>query len=181
MTIKFYIEKKDYLEFLLFSTSKKQLNIKFRKNIRALFSRLFIIFAFIFLLAQYYIVAITCLLIGTIWYFFYPPYIRKKYVQHFSNYIDENLKHNLGTPNTITFNNESIETIDEFSENKYWHKGIEEINEIKNYYFIKVQSNSSFIIPKRFIDDHLEFQTYILYLAEKLNIKYNKELDWQWK
>lgn len=176
MTIKYSLEKNDYLEYYLFYISKKKSIIEIRKKNRNSLFLLYLLLVFIFLLAHYYIASIIVIIVGIVFYFYYPKYIKKKYRERYEVAIDEELKNNFGKPLSLTFCEDFIEDINEISETKYWHKGLEEINEISDYYFIKLLSGGSLILPKRFIPDHLEFQSYISNLAEKLNISYNREL-----
>lgn len=59
---------------------------------------------------------------------------------------------------------------------------INSINEIKEYYFIRLKNNTSIIIPKAKItsNNKNEINQFLKQLSENLNIEYIKELDWKW-
>ena len=59
---------------------------------------------------------------------------------------------------------------------------VNSINEIKEYYFIRLKNKTSIIIPKAKItsNNKNEVNQFLKQLSENLNIEYIKELDWKW-
>ena len=180
MTIEYSLEQPDFLEFQLFTASKSERIIKSRKISRIRLPIVYLILGIVLLLFADLIFALVFIGIGLAWYFLHPNFMRKRYIRHFKKYLNENYKNRFGKPVSLKFGDEFIESADYLSESKMRIRELEEINEIKDYYFLKVSSGESFIIPKNRINDGSEFHEYISKLAKALEITYNTELNWKW-
>ncbi|MCE2896318.1 MAG: hypothetical protein LW721_17935 [Flammeovirgaceae bacterium] len=58
---------------------------------------------------------------------------------------------------------------------------IEEVNEIKDFYFIKTRTGTTLIISKIKTDDIEKIKSEIKSLVETRGLKHNIELDWKWR
>jgi len=180
MTLEYTLEQPDFLEFQLFSASKSERIIKSRRNSRIRLPIVYFILGLVLLVLTDPIFALVFIGIGLAWYFLHPNFMRKRYVRHFEKYLHENYKNRFGKRVSLKFGDEFIESTDYLSESKMRIRELEEINEIKDYYFLKVSSGESFIIPKNRIKEGSEFHEYISKLTKDLEIKYNTELNWKW-
>jgi len=106
MTFQYSLDKNAFLDYHLFTTSKKEFIITSIKKTRSSFTIIYIFIGIVMLLAQYYFVAFTFLGIGLVWYLFYPKYIRKKYYKQLINHVNEYYKNSIDKPTTITFNDD---------------------------------------------------------------------------
>lgn len=78
---------------------------------------------------------------------------------------------------SISFEEEYIITEDESGKTEVKIVQVEKVIEIDEYYFIRLKSNMTFIIPKRVIEDKMKFNAYF----EKHSINWDYQLNWQWK
>jgi hypothetical protein len=72
-------------------------------------------------------------------------------------------------------------TKDKTGEVKINNSEIEEINEIKDFYFIKTRTGTTLIISKVKTDDIDKIEREIKSMIETRGLKHNIELDWKWR
>ena len=77
----------------------------------------------------------------------------------------------------ITFNEDSVLAKDFAAESKINNTEIKELIEIKNYFFIKLASGLSFIVPKHAIQNRDEF----IKKMSDLGAAYVNDLVWKWQ
>jgi hypothetical protein len=181
MRIEYTLEKIDFLKHQLFSASKSERIIKSRKNSRIRVPIIYCILGLsLFALADL-IFAIIFIGVGVTWYFLHPYFMKKRYVRHFEKYIDENYQNRFGKSVTLDFDGEYIITTDYLGESRLKIKEIAEINEIKDYVFLKFSSGESLIIPKDRIENSNELNNILTKIISDLSINHNIDIDWQWK
>lgn len=180
MTLEYTLEQPDFLEFQLFSASKSERILKSRRNSRIVLPIVYFILGTLLFVFADIVFGVVFIGIGLAWYYFHPNFTRKRYIRHFEKYLNENYRNRFGKPISLKFGEEFIETADYLSESKMRIREVEEINEIKDYYFLKVSSGESLIIPKNRLNERSDFHQYISKLANDLGIKYNTELNWKW-
>jgi hypothetical protein len=180
MNVEFTLEKEDFLTFQLYTASKSETVIKTRNKYRIRVPIAYAILSIILYEFADIIFAGIFLCVGLLWYLLYPYYIRKKYVKHYSKHIDEQYKNRFGKSESLTIKSDVIESKDIIGESKINMREIEELNEIKDYYFIKFSSGVSLIIPKNRIKKSEELKEKLQNIVSDLSIKHNQELDWKW-
>jgi hypothetical protein len=111
---------------------------------------------------------------------FYPTYSAWRYKRHYLRNIRENYKGRVGEPCLIEFGDDTIVASDKTSESKVNISEIEVINEIRDYYFIKMKSGVSLMIAKRKCDDLPRIEAAIKALIAR-GIPHHAMLDWRWK
>jgi hypothetical protein len=113
----------------------------------------------------------------------YPFYSRWRYKRHYKKFIDDTYKNRFGEECVLEISDDIITTKDRIGEGKINTTEIEEINEIKDFYFVKVRTGVSLIISKLKTDtEDLEvIEKSLKELAAKKGIKWNVELDWKWR
>jgi hypothetical protein len=86
-------------------------------------------------------------------------------------------------PCTIQIENDVIVTKDATGEFKIKTTEVEVVNEIKDFYFVKMKSGMSLIVNKVKTDpQELEILVdQLMELVEKRGVQYNRELDWKWR
>ena len=181
MKIDYTLDREDFLEFQLFAASKSERIIKSRKNSRIRLPIVYLILGVILFFLTDLTFALIFLSIGLIWYLFHPYFMRKRYVRHFGKYIDETLNNRFGKTVSLTFGDDFIQEIDYMGESILKKKEIIEINEIKDYVYLKFSSGESLIVPKNKINNLQEFSNQIKLIASDLSISYNIDLNWKWK
>lgn len=111
---------------------------------------------------------------------FYPLYSRWRYKRHYLKYIQDTYRNRFGEECKIEITEDHILTQDKTGNSTINTSEIEQINEIKDFYFIKMKSGVSIIISKAKSDDLTSIEKAIESLVNK-GIKHNIELDWKWK
>ena len=87
----------------------------------------------------------------------------------------------MSEPTTITFKSDVLLISDSQGNSQVDITELEEINELENYYFLKVKSGQSIIIPKLKIDNKEELTSTLKELSQNQSITWNDETTWIWK
>lgn len=181
MNINFTIDEKDYLNFHLFAASKNPVIKKQRIRTTILLIIAFIVFTyFLYTIDQkmYIIFGITGLVL-TIAHFLFLDKMR--YEKLYKKNINVNFKEKINKKVNLDFQDSYVTATDDSLETKINYSSIALIEEIKNYYFFKLQNNDRLIIPKRAIENKSEFEQLINEIIKTQNIKLQPELNWKWK
>jgi len=180
MKIEYILDKNDFLEHQLYESSKSPTMTKTRFAGRIRIPVIYFILAFIIYILVDILFAAIFIGIGILWYFAYPYFIRKKFTKHYDKLVQEYFKNRFGKQVSLVFGDEFIETFDSEAESKLRISEIDEIIEIENYYFIKMASGFSLIIPKLQIRNLNELKDTLSNLVRNFKIKHHIELDWKW-
>ncbi len=180
MELNYALDENDFLEHQLYTASKSK-NIR---NQRRMSLTIVIVFFLILLISKYnstesfpiFLLLIYIALIVA--YKFYETY---RYKNHFKKFINENYKERFGIMSKLNFAEAQIIEESELGESKVNYESLAEINETKNYYFLKLITSQSLIIPKNKIQDIQQFNSRMDEIKSKYNLKRNVELDWKWK
>jgi hypothetical protein len=125
--------------------------------------------------------AIIFFIIGMLWFFVYPLWERRHYIQHYKGFIKENYKDRLGIIATLEFDNDYILAKDNGSESKILTTEIEDICEIPTTVFVRLKGGQSLILPKDKISNFDNLKVRLKELANHLKIEYNTDEKWEWK
>ncbi|CAM3868828.1 MULTISPECIES: YcxB family protein [Flavobacterium] len=181
MKIQLSLYKNDFLEYQLYTDSKNKRISKKKRNTWLMLTSSFLLFAVITFYYHDKQHSYLLFIITIITFLFFPFYQRKQYKTHYSKHIEENYYNRFGQESTLNFEEEYITSNDANFETKMNYTAFEELNEIKDYYFIKLKTGGSLIIPKNKLTNSEEFHLEINKIADKFNWKKNVELDWKWK
>ncbi len=180
MLFQYVLSKEDFLNYQLYTASK---STTVQKNIKKSRIRIPIIYSvcgLVIIATGNVELGIAFFIVAILWFFLSKPYIKKRYYRHFIKYIDENLSYRYDMKISIEFNDEFVETLDSVGEAKIKISGLEQINEVKDYYFLKLITGDSLILPKTKNENENTLQQIIEKLKTDHKIKHNKELDWSW-
>jgi len=180
MKINISLTEKDFLEYQLYGASKS-------KNIKSQRVRTLIILIVTFCIMLFYaynsIDSFPYFLL--ILYIFilviYKIFESKRYINHYKKYINENYKERFGITFNLNFTENQIIEESNLGESKTNYTALTEINEIENYYFLKLITGQSLIIPKREINDINTFKIKLSEIKNTFGLKENIELNWKWK
>lgn len=181
MRIEYTLEKIDFLKYQLFAASTSERIIKSRKNSRIRLPIVYLILGLLLFAFADMIFALIFIGIGVVWYLLHPYFMKKRYIRHFTKYIDENYQNRFGKTVTIDFDGEYIISTDYLGESKLKIREIAEINEIKDYVFLRFSSGESLIIPNDKLENVNELKNILTKIVSDLSINHNIDLDWQWK
>lgn len=179
MKYEFELDKDDFLIHQLFFASKS-------KNIQEQRVKSYLIVAITFIActifsyiknssASHFILLITLLII-----FLYPILEKWRQKIHYKKYVDEVLKKRFNKKVQINITDINIEEFENFGYSVISLETIEEIIEIKNYIYLKVNNGTAIILPKNKIQNVKNLYLDLYFIREKLGIKYSKDLKWSW-
>ncbi|UBB89989.1 YcxB family protein [Candidatus Kaistella beijingensis] len=180
MELNYSLDENDFLEYQLYTASKS-------KNIRNQRRRNLIIMIVIFLAffisiynstKSFPIIPLLIYIALIIAYKIYETY---RYKNHYKKFINENYKERFGLMCKLNFAENQIIEESKLGESKINFESLTEINETKNYYFLKLLTSQSLIIPKKVIQNIQQFNSMLNEIKSKYNLKENIDLDWKWK
>jgi hypothetical protein len=111
----------------------------------------------------------------------FPLYTRWRYKRHYLKYIRDTYKNRFGEKCELEIDEDTIGAKDKTGVVKLNKSEIEEVNEIKDYYFLKSRSGLNLIVSKTKSDDIEVIMKEIKSLVETRGVRHNIELDWKWK
>lgn len=180
MEFNYNLDENDFLEYQLYSASKsKNIRVQRRKSLIIVIAIFFLLFVFLYTSTkQFPILPLVGYIILIVIYKFYESY---RYKNHYKKYIKENYKDRIGLNSKINFEYDQITDESKLGESKIKYASIKEINEIKNYYFLKLITGQSLIIPKKEITNPVEFKSKMNHIISKYGIIENSDLNWKWR
>jgi hypothetical protein len=181
MKISFTLDKNDFLTFQLYTSSKSKRIKKKRKLNKFIIPLNYFGLGMILYYIDSMVMAIIFFLIAILWFLLYPLYERKRYIKRYVKKIEENYRNKFGMVETLEFEDDLINSKDCLGEGKIFLSEAEELNEIRDYYFLKFSSGFSLTIPKKKMDNIEEMDKFMKDLVNRLNIKHNIDLNWKWK
>ncbi|MCT4639473.1 MAG: YcxB family protein [Bacteroidales bacterium] len=181
MKLEFQLEREDHVTFQLYIASKSERIKKKRKTVKYRVPIVYLVLAAIIFFVGQLGLSITFVLVGILWYLFYPKYELKKYEKHYRSYVEENFKSDLDPKVVIELTETVINTTEEKGNSSIKVETVKEIDEIGKYFFIKLNPGLGLVLPKSKINDLHKFETWLSSVVEKYGIKRNIDLEWKWK
>jgi len=175
------LDESDYLTFQLYTASKTPRIRKARIRSWIGTTVSFACFAYIFYGSDNNVLAVYFLVCAGLSLTLFPFYSRWRYKRHYLKYIRDTYKNRFGEKCDIEFDSDTIFTKDRTGEARINKSEIEEINEIRDYYFIKFRTGTNLIISKTKSDNIEKIKTEIKSLVDTMGIKHNIEPDWKWR
>lgn len=180
LTLKYTLEKQDFITQSLFSLSRSEVNRKAWNRARIRVPVVYVILGILMYFATDIKIALVFIIVAVLWYFYSPVFLRNRYSKHYDKTIEEKLSNRFGKEVTVAFNNELLETKDYLGESKLKTSAIETIFEIESHILIRFETGESLIIPKRGIKVE-DLVISLKDLAKELKIEYVEEFDWKWE
>ena len=181
MIIQYSIDENDYLTHQLFVASKSERTRKKRQRSKVLVPIIYGFLGLLFFFEDNFSLAIGFFTTGLLWYFIYPAWERRRYVNHYRAFIKENHKDKNGKTGTLELSNDFLLAKDNGSEAKIMTIELEEICEIPTTIFLRLMGGQSFILPKDKIFNMENVKNRLMELSTYLNIEYNIDENWKWK
>jgi len=104
-------------------------------------------------------------------------YLRWLYKRHYSKHVKNNSNGQPDETVQIEISNDQIRMIDKVSDSSVRISEITLVNEIKDYYFLKLSTGPNLIIPKIVPTLNNEVNEMI----KNHNIQHAVQLDWKWR
>jgi hypothetical protein len=175
------LDENDLLTFQLYTASKTPRIRNGRIRTWILMTVTFLLFAYLFYESSNDSLTVYFLSLAGLSAIFAPFYTRWKYKRHYLKYIRDTFKNRLGQECTLIIDSETVGTKSNSEEVKIKKSEIEEINEIKDYYFLKARSGTTLLISKLKTDNLEEIEDLIRSLVERYGVRHNIELNWKWR
>lgn len=177
MKLNIQLTLEDYLEYQLYSSSKSK-----NQNRNRFISRIIVPIVYLFFCVYYFVeqnndTSLVFLLVAILWYLIYPLYSRWHYKRHFKKHIEENFKNRINKPVELIIDDSSIIITEQTSQSKTNNTDLKNLIELKNHFFIKLSTDVSLIIPKKFIEDQSNFKELLI----SNGAEYVNETNWSWK
>lgn len=180
-TYNYQLEEQDYHTHLLFTISKSSNANKVRANIRLLMTISFFLFAIIAYGNGSNNQMIYFIFLAIVSFVVTPFYTRWSYKKAYLKHVRLYYKDRMSEPTSITFNDQLFSISDNHGKSDIEITEIEEINELKEYYFLKLKSGQSIIIPLSKIENKKKLSDELNAISKKLEIPLNNETTWMWK
>jgi len=151
MKLEFKIDEQDFLDFHLFTASQSDRIKRKMRNGRLFLTLCFGIALILFYFSFHIVMTIYCGIIAIIticWALFYPQYFRWRYKKHYKNHIRDNYSNRFGETEYLEIRDDVIFTKDKVGEGTINISEIEKVDETEKYFFVKITSGVSLIIPK---------------------------------
>lgn len=181
MTIDYKIGENDFLTHQLFLASKSDRIKKKRQRNKILVPLIYAALGLFFLFENKFLMTLIFFMVGLLWFFIYPLWERRHYINHYKGFIKENYKDRIGKMGTLVLNNDFILAKDSGSESKILTSELELINEIPSSIIIRIKGGQSLLLPKDKIPDIKTVIITLQELATILNIKYDIDENWEWR
>lgn len=181
MKVEFKQEQNDYLQHMLYNASHSVQAKKQRKRSWVIVTGLMLLTGLIFFEANNKAMSIYFLSFGVVSLLLYPRYQRVQYKKHFLKSINETYANRFGQTAVYHFNETEVETESLGAKSSIAYETFEAFNEIGDYWFLKLKSGGSLILPKKVLTDADAFKLLLTQKAQTNQVAMNVELDWKWK
>ncbi|HIP46557.1 MAG TPA: hypothetical protein EYG95_03250 [Campylobacterales bacterium] len=179
MIVKSSLSKEDYLTHQLFVASHSKNIQNSRMRLRVFVPIAWLILGVWISYREGSLVQITVFSIfSVVWYMTAPMFDKWQYKKHYAKHIDEHYTKRLEQENIIDFQEDWILASSEEGEGKIKYDALLTLHELKEYYFLSLSSGSSFIVPKKDVEDGDRFK---FELTKKTGLSWENHLDWAWK
>lgn len=164
MKIDYDLTEEDYLNFNMYHVKNSKTAMKSLKLQRFLGPIFFIVFAYIFsVIAETEILGlfIVFLIIGVLWFAFYPKYFYSHVKRQTKKMIQEGENEGLLGEHHLLMTDEGITETTSTSETKVGWESLKEFKEDDDNFYLYNSSLSAIILPKRDVANEEEVRTYI--------------------
>lgn len=178
MHLHYSLDKNDYLQYFLYDAAhNKDLIRKKRKYLIYLAVLLIIIginsynnTGFWYFIPVF--VLILCLFVFT---------LRRNYKSHYKKFIEKNYQERINLESDIYFEENMLMIKNRIAESKIYYESLEQINETADYFFLKLKTSESIIIPKVKISNETELKRFLQQLKNQYRLKEHIDLTWTTK
>lgn len=181
MEIKYKLEEEDYLIMYLFDAEKNPLIKSQRKKgtvigIIACVLILIYLYSYDHFMFYAFLIAARIVIVASI------LYLKKwRYKRMYRKYIRENFKNKIGAELEIRFEAEHQHLFikDSSAETKINYSAFESIEEIRDYFYLKLKTGERVIFPKRSITNESEFLEEVEKFQSVYHLPFYKDLNWK--
>ena len=181
MTLTFSLDQNDYLQEQLFSASKTSRIKKQRLRVWMIVSWSMVVLGVLFYQNKNMFLTYYFLALGIISFLFYPAYQRWHDKNHYAKFIADNYKYRFGQTTHAEFTEFAIECTDITGGSTINLTAIKNITETADYFYPKLKTGETIIIPKSKIDAVSELRMELKQICSRFSIDFIEDLNWKWK
>jgi len=175
LKLTFFLKSEDFLIFQLFTASQSESIQRKRRRGQIFLSLGSLAFALFFYIGNNTFLAGYFLIFAFATYIFYPRYFKWRYHKHYQKHIRENYEKRLNVKQELQIEKDKILLKDKTGEASVKIEEVEEITEIADYFFLKLSTGVSLILPKQSISaDEVREK------LKSLNLRILDHTDWKW-
>lgn len=180
MKYEYQLHEDDYMQYLLYSTSRSKKVVK-RRSLNKLMLMIIYVITGLFLYNRNGPIASAAFFLLCIpLYFLYGYFERKQYHKHFLKFIRDQYKEWMNKPITFEITDNVINIRDE-DPNHLSPPDIEWIAELPSEFILQSKEGKAFIVPRNKVDDLPSFTSALKAFAAAGSAEYRDELKWKWK
>lgn len=178
MKIRYTLTEEDFLQHQLYLASQSQRIRKKEQSAWKWISFIFTALGVVLILSDTgYPAGPLSVLFGFITVLFYPAYVKRKYVDHYRNFIRENYQNRIGYPADFELKKDHLFLKDKTGEGKVNLDELEKLVETQHHFFLRLKSGVSIIFPLSKTPD----KAALLSSFETIGLEIEKDLDWERK
>lgn len=181
MTLNYFLDENDFLEYHLYTASKSERIKEQRTRSWLVVTGCVLGLSLLFYMSDNNMLAGYFLIVGLLTLFIYPSFQRAHYRRYYQKFIEDIYQNRIGQICNVTFTDIDIQTSDITGETRINHSAIGDITEIQHYFFVKLQTGGHLIVPKSKVDNVDELRKELQDLSLRLSIGFIQELKWKWK
>jgi DhnA family fructose-bisphosphate aldolase class Ia len=153
MHYKYTIEENDLVAFNLQIALNSEDTKKKRKISTIILTALAVCFTIYFIYRHEMAMAVVTLIIGIVTLLFYPKYFNQQYKKQFRNHVKKMFPNRIGKEVELDFTETHAVLKTTNTENTTEYSAIINVEETKEYFFLKLDVGSAIILPKRVVSD----------------------------
>lgn len=101
--------------------------------------------------------------------------------KHYDKYIADAYKNKFGQTLHMTFTDSTIESHDASGSGTLNYSGLEVFSETAGYFYLKLRSGETLIIPKSGVEDAAQLRTLLKDVSHRMKIEFVEDLNWKWR
>jgi hypothetical protein len=171
--------EQDHLAWLLYSASTSERILKKRRRNRIAISVLYVAIGILQLAMGLTAVGTFFTVAGVLWYLFWPMYSQYIYKRHYITHTKD-LYHGKTDKVSTEITQDFIASYDAGAEIRLQMTEVKELIETGEYFFVRLQSNSALVIPKREINNGDALRTVLQEISARHNVPFLTNLEWKW-
>ena len=180
MKFEYQLDEQDYMNYLLYSSSKSKKVIKRRALNKLLLMAMYFITGIFLWNKKGPVASAVFFALCIPLYFLYGHFERRQYHKHFSRFINGQYKEWMGKDITVETEENQIQIVDE-DDTTLVASDIEWVAETGHQFIIQSKAGKAFIIPKNKLNDSMSLSARLKEMAIEAQVPYNEELAWKWK
>lgn len=181
MKVSFNYDEKALIDYQLYVADKSAVVTKTRNRNRWLLSLIYIAIGLFGIFKGDQLFTVMFLVIGVLWYAFYPMWGGRFYKKQFTRFVKANYKNRLGKSVDLDFQDNQVQITEAGESATFGYEEFDSIIEIPTSFLIKLKTDVMMIIDKNATISKDEIAAFLKALASKLNINYLEDNHWKWK